>query len=101
LDTYTLDQAGAETSSEIFPDAYGFGHWRFFEDIINDLQEGRPHPISFEEGAKAIRLLNAIYRSAEDHREVHLDEEPVSRRLGRPDPRLTALYTTPAPELTS
>jgi len=41
--------------------------------------------------------LNAIYRSAEDQREVRLDEGAVSRRLGREDARLTALYTTPFP----
>lgn len=97
LETYTLDPGAQVQDSEEFPDAYGFGHWPFFRDVVADLRSGRPHPISIDEGARAIRLLNAIYRSAEDRREVRLEEGAVSRRLGRPDPRLTSLYTTPDP----
>ncbi len=97
LETYTLDPEARAASSEEFPDAYGFGHWPFFRDVVADLGGGSPHPVSMDEGTRAIRLLNAIYRSAEDRREVRLDEGAVSRRLGRPDPRLTALYTTPFP----
>jgi UDP-N-acetyl-2-amino-2-deoxyglucuronate dehydrogenase len=97
LETYTLDPQARAASSEEFPDAYGFGHWPFFRDVAADLRGERPHPISMDEGTGAIRLLNAIYRSAEDRREVRLDEGAVSRRLGRPDASLTALYTTPFP----
>ena len=98
LDVYTLDPSAQESSSQDFPDVYGYGHWPFFEDVVADLRGVRPHPISVEEGTRAIRLLNALYRSAEDRREVRLEECAVSRRLGRPDPNLSALYTTPAPE---
>lgn len=94
LGTYTLDPAAAAAYSEDFPDAYGHGHWPFFQDVIADLTEGQPHPISFEEGTRAIGLLNALYRSAEDNREVRLDEGLTSRNLGRPDTALAALYTT-------
>jgi predicted dehydrogenase len=97
LETYTLDPGAQEASSEEFPDAYGFGHWPFFRDVIADLRGTQPHPISMDEGTRAIRLLNSIYRSAEDGREVRLDERAVSRCLGRPDAALTALYTTPLP----
>jgi predicted dehydrogenase len=99
LETYTLDPSAQEGCSEEFPDAYGYGHRPFFEDVVADLRGLRPHPISLDEGARAIRLLNAIYRSAEDGREVRLEEGARSHRLGRADPRLEALYTTPAPEL--
>jgi len=97
LETYTLDPDARAASSEEFPDAYGFGHWPFFRDVVADLRGGSPHPISLDEGTRAIRLLNALYRSAEDAREVRFDEGAVSRRLGRPDARLTSLYTTPYP----
>ena len=97
LETYTIDPDARAASSEEFPDAYGFGHWPFFRDLVADLRGGSPHPISLDEGTRAIRLLNALYRSAEDGREVRLDEGAVSRRLGRADSRLTALYTTPFP----
>ncbi len=94
LSTYTLDPSASSSHSEEFPDAYGLGHWQFFSDVIADLTTSVPHPISFDEGTRAIRLLNAIYRSAEDNREVHLTEGVTSRNLGRPDPKLSALYET-------
>ncbi|HMH50522.1 MAG TPA: Gfo/Idh/MocA family oxidoreductase [Candidatus Acidoferrum sp.] len=83
--------------SEIFPNAYGLGHRPFLLDVVADLLDGRPHPISFEEGTQALRLLNAIYRSAEDGREVRLAEDVASRRLGRKDDRLAALYRVSPP----
>ncbi|MBI5032981.1 MAG: Gfo/Idh/MocA family oxidoreductase [Chloroflexi bacterium] len=95
LSTYTLDPSAAAKYSEEFPDAYGFGHWAFFRDVITDLQNQCPHPISFEEGTRAIRLLNSIYRSAEDNREVFLDDGLPSHNLGKPDSKLSALYETP------
>ena len=61
--------------------------------MVADIREGIPHPISFEDGISAIRLLNAIYRSAEDNREVYLQEEVTSIRLGQPDQDLSEQYT--------
>jgi UDP-N-acetyl-2-amino-2-deoxyglucuronate dehydrogenase len=99
LETYTLDSAAEQSCSEDFPDAYGFGHWPFYEDVVADLRCGTPHPISLDEGTRAIRLLNALYRSAEDDREVKLDERVVSRRLGESNARLQAMYITRAPDV--
>ena len=92
LSVYTLDPAAADTCSEEIPDAYGFGHWDFFRDVIADLGGERPHPIPFEEGARAIRFLNALYRSAEDGKVVRPTDQLASRHLGIPDPRLSGLY---------
>ncbi len=94
LNTYTLDPTASSACSEEFLDAYGLGHWQFFRDLLADLQESKPHPISFVEGTRAIRLLNAIYLSAEDKREVYLDEGLASHNLGRPDLKLSSLYET-------
>lgn len=96
LSTFTPDPDTASTYSEDFPDAYGFGHWDFFRDVVAELTEGKPHPVSFEEGTRAILLLNALYRSAEDNREVFLSEGVTSLNLGKPDEKLAALYTTEA-----
>jgi UDP-N-acetyl-2-amino-2-deoxyglucuronate dehydrogenase len=97
LRLYTPDPTAGTEDSEDFPDAYGYGLRPFFHDVVTDLQGGAHHPMSFDEGARAIRLLNAIYRSAEDNREVRMDEDVTSARLGRPDPALFALYNTPLP----
>jgi len=98
LSMYTIDPEASTACSEEFPDAYGFGHWPFFQDVVSDLNGLRPHPISFEEGTRAIRLLNALYRSAEENREVFLRGEVAAKNLGRPEPKLSALYETPAPD---
>lgn len=89
---YSLDPQALADSSEEFPDAYGYGHWPFFEDVVAELLDGRPHPLSPAEGARAIRLLNALYQSAEDGKAVEVATTSGSRRLGQPDPELERLY---------
>jgi len=94
LETYTLDPSQRSEHSEIFSDAYGNGHWPFFKDVIADLLDGKPHPLSFKEGTRALRLLNALYRSAEDQDVVRLSGSFASRKLGRPDTSLAKRYET-------
>ena len=92
LSVFTPDPTATVTSSEAFPDAYGFGHWPFFRDVVRAVTGGAPHPVSFAEGTRAIRFLNALYRSAEEQREVRMDEGLTSLRLGKPDASLSARY---------
>jgi UDP-N-acetyl-2-amino-2-deoxyglucuronate dehydrogenase len=92
LSVFTPDPGATIADSEAFPDAYGFGHWPFFKDVVAAVTTGEPHPVSFDEGTHAIRLLNALYRSAEDQREVRMDEGLSSRRLGQSDAPLASLY---------
>ena len=93
LSTYTSDSDATEIYSEKFDHAYGTGHIPLLKDVVSDVRDGNPHPISFEDGIGAIRLLNAIYRSAEDNREVYLNEEVTSRNLGKLDQKLADEYT--------
>ncbi|MBI4348180.1 MAG: Gfo/Idh/MocA family oxidoreductase [Elusimicrobia bacterium] len=92
LVTYTLDPEACKTACEDFPDPYGFGHWPFYADVAADLLDGIPHPVGFQEGTRAIRLLNALYRSAEDGLPVEFAKRPASRKLGKPDADLSRLY---------
>jgi len=68
--------------------------WPFFQDVQKDLSGGPVHPISFEEGTRAVSLLNALYRSAEDQLPVRVAEGLASRLLGKPDAELMARYAT-------
>jgi UDP-N-acetyl-2-amino-2-deoxyglucuronate dehydrogenase len=95
LRVFTPDPSQCDLQSEEFPDAYGFGHWPFYRDVVRHLTGGPAHPISMAEGAHAIHLLNAIYRSAEDQQTVVVADHLASARLGRPAPDLHALYETP------
>lgn len=92
LSVYTIDPSAIEKCSEEFPDAYGFGHWPFFADVVTELQDAKPHPISFEEGCKGVKLLNWIYSSSELNREILSSETPVTSLLGRRDEKLAELY---------
>jgi len=95
LTVWTPDPAMCSRCSEEIPNAYGFGHRPFYRDVVGELLDGVPHPISFADAERAVRLVNAIYRSAEDETPVTLDTQPASALLGRPDPKLEMLYLTP------
>jgi UDP-N-acetyl-2-amino-2-deoxyglucuronate dehydrogenase len=97
LTVWTPDPAMCSRCSEEIPNAYGFGHRPFYRDVVSELLDDVPHPISFADAERAIRLVNAIYRSAEDGAPVRLDTNPGSALLGRPDRNLEMLYVTPLP----
>jgi UDP-N-acetyl-2-amino-2-deoxyglucuronate dehydrogenase len=96
LSLFTPDPGATSAYSEAFPNVYGCGHRALLEDAIAEVTQGRPHPISFEEGTHALYLLNALYRSIELGTEVRLAQHPASARLGRPDPELERLYRAPS-----
>ena len=95
LVVFTPDAGACAAFSEEIPNAYGLGHRPFFQDVIADLLDGVPHPISWSEGERAVRLLSAMYRSAEDSRSVTLAEHPASALLGQYDKTLYERYLTP------
>ena len=97
LETYTPRPEDCASNSEEFPDAYGYGHWPFFKDVLADLLDNKPHPLSIDEGARAIRLLNALYRSAEDNKRVRVADQKNSKRLGQENLALIKRYTTSLP----
>lgn len=96
LVSWTPDPALCQAVSEDIPNAYGFGHKPFLADVIADLQGVRTHPVSFDEGTRAIQLLNALYRSAEDSAPVRLEDNLSSARLGRHDEKLFNMYLAPS-----
>jgi predicted dehydrogenase len=98
LAAWTPDVSMCATASEEIPNAYGFGHRPFIADVVRELRDGVAHPVSFDEGMRAIRLLNALYRSAEDGVAVRPADALGSRRLGKDDPTLRAMYSSPLPE---
>lgn len=96
LTSWSPDPALCAAVSEEIPNAYGFGHNPFLADVVHDLSGGPRHPISFEDGTRAIALLNALYRSAEDAAPVALRDQPASKRFGRHDEKLFNMYVAPS-----
>jgi UDP-N-acetyl-2-amino-2-deoxyglucuronate dehydrogenase len=101
LASWSLDPALCGAVSEEIPNAYGLGHKPFLADVVADLQGIKPHPISFDDGSRAIRLLNALYRSAEDGKPVNLSDNLGSARFGRHDDKLFNLYLAPSKKASS
>lgn len=97
LATWTPDPTLCESASEQIPNAYGFGHQPFVADVVRQLQEKVPHPVTLADGIRTVALLNAIYRSAEEGSCVRLADGLSSHRLGKDDPVLRASYMTAVP----
>jgi predicted dehydrogenase len=55
------------------------GHGEIFKGFVTSILTGAPMSPSGEEGLERVRLIEAIYRSAELGREVDVDEGPGPR----------------------
>lgn len=72
------------------PDVYGFGHASYLADVVEAINNRAPIFVDGEEGMRSLRILNAIYESAETGREVYLLRPSIrlglgGRRNGDPD----------------
>jgi predicted dehydrogenase len=65
------------------PNVYGFGHQPFYEDLLECLRTGRRPMLDGLEGRKSLEIINAIYDSAFNGREVRLQYRPQGVPLGR------------------
>ncbi|MBR3307104.1 MAG: Gfo/Idh/MocA family oxidoreductase [Lachnospiraceae bacterium] len=61
-----------ELYSEEMPNVYGYGHTPLYADMVEAIREGRKPCVDGEAGKKAVELILAIYRSAEEGRPVKL-----------------------------
>lgn len=62
---------------------YGFGHVRYFENVIDSILNNKRALVDGLEGRKSLELINAIYESIETGKEIHLRFEPKMGRLGK------------------
>lgn len=73
-----------EVYSQEVPTGYGLSHGPLLQEIVNRLKQGRVDPpITGSDTVPTVRLVHALYRSAEIGRWVRMEENPVSSRLGR------------------
>lgn len=64
------------------PDIYGFGHKKYYENVIASLQNNTKALVDGLEGRKSLELITAIYESIETGKEVFLQFKPLKCRLG-------------------
>ena len=62
------------------PNVYGFGHQAYYEHVVNCISNGGQNLIDGLQGRKTVRLINAIYESAETGKEVYLSFTPKKHK---------------------
>lgn len=100
LQTYTPDPSQEKSFSEVFLNAYGFGHNDMIQGIVDSLLLNKKPPVEFEDGLQTIKLLHALYKSDEINAWVNVDEAGDSSRLGVKNTGLQDLYKTPSTSVT-
>jgi len=80
--------------SEKIPDAYGFGHINFYQDVKKSLlqKKTKNFPLDQKDCYKTIKLLNSFYRSAELSKQVIVSKIGNSKKLGKANKILSKLY---------
>lgn len=79
------DKEVLEKYRENPPNVYGFGHIRYFENVLDCIVNNKRALVDGLEGRKSLELINAIYESIETGKEIYLRFEPKRGRLGRKD----------------
>ncbi len=77
------DEALIAQTLERPANVYGFGHTAYLHDVVSSIQTGNRSLVDGLEGMKSLRLINAMYESAETGQEVKLRFRPVAVRLGK------------------
>jgi len=93
LQIFTPDPAACAAHSEDFSgNVYGHGHGDMYRDIAAFLRKGGSYPVGRQDSLNTIKLLHSFYRSDEQGRDVVVDSEEESTRLGKSDEKLASLY---------
>ena len=77
------DKEVLEKYRENPPNVYGFGHLEYLRHVVDAMQNEGAAMVDGLEGLKSLRIINAIYESAESGREVNLRFLPKFARLGQ------------------
>jgi predicted dehydrogenase len=65
------------------PNVYGFGHQAYYENVVDCLSNNNVQLVDGLEGKKSLKLISAIYESIETGKEVFLNQQPKSSKLGK------------------
>ncbi|MCX8084110.1 MAG: Gfo/Idh/MocA family oxidoreductase [Calditerrivibrio sp.] len=82
VEKITEDEEVFSKYSENPPDVYGFGHIKFYEHVVDCINNNKKQLIDGLEGRKNIELITALYESIETGKEVFLKFRPKRCKLG-------------------
>jgi predicted dehydrogenase len=61
---------------------YGYGHVEFYKHFINSINKNLKSEFESFQAIKTVKLINAIYKSIEKKKEIRLNSNVSSKRLG-------------------
>ena len=61
---------------------YGYGHIEFYKHVIESIYKNKKSEFESDQAVKTVQLINAIYKSIELNREIYLNQDIVSKKLG-------------------
>jgi predicted dehydrogenase len=65
------------------PNVYGFGHMAYYQHVVDCLVNNKTPDVSGDEGKKSLQLIQAIYESVEQKKEIVFPFEPKMSKLGK------------------
>jgi len=90
METWNFSDATEEETKSVLsefaempPNVYGYGHQRYYQEIIECINEGKSALVDGLEGRKSLELIHAIYESAATGKEVFLRFDPDRSPLGK------------------
>ena len=90
LETWSFEEKNDENllflddHSENPSDVYGFGHRAYYEHVVDNIKNKvNNNTINGNEGIKSVKLVSAMYESAEQGKEIFLDKSNGSSKLGK------------------
>ena len=83
VDAKEEDQNALTEYKENPSNVYGFGHFRYLENVIDSIINNKRALVDGLEGRKSLELISAIYESIETGKEIHLRFQPKLGRLGK------------------
>ena len=92
LKEYSPDNSYCKKYSEKIPNAYGFGHFKMYEDIKDDFINKKKYEINFKDCLETVKLINAFYVSDEKKKTVKVNLSGNSKRLGRANEDISKIY---------
>tara|TARA_B100000242_G_scaffold294139_1_gene275064 strand:+ start:2221 stop:3258 length:1038 start_codon:yes stop_codon:yes gene_type:complete len=61
---------------------YGYGHIEFYKHVLESINKNKKSEFESHEAIKTVKLINAIYKSIEKNKEVYLNKDITSKKLG-------------------
>lgn len=82
IKTWNFEKATIlEEKDKKVPDVFAWNHSKFYENIISDLKGNSATLVNIDEASKSIKIINAIYDSIINNKEIKMDGYTPSEKM--------------------